>query len=251
MTEIQSLARGLRILDFVIDANRAVSITELAEQLETDKSTASRLVRTLVNSDYLQQDTATRRYVIGRRLHKVSWHIVNRLPVRETAHPYLVRLVRDTGECAHTAVYSDGKALVIDDVEGEATLRVAGQTGRRIPLHCTAVGKALLADLDVPIPMDLPARTPQTITDPDHLRAHLEEICRRGYAVDDEENDPGVRCIAAPVRDSTGIIIATMGISGPTVRVTPDRIDDLAQVVMQAARELSLELGSQANYADL
>jgi DNA-binding IclR family transcriptional regulator len=246
MAEIQSLTRGLKILDYIIDAKRSVSITELADALAMDKSTVSRLVSTLVSGDYVQPESGSRRYVPGRRLYNASWQILNRLPVREKARPYLTRLVKDTGECAHTAIYSEGKALVIDDVEGEATLRVAGQTGRRIPLHCTAVGKGLLAFANVPLQDALIARTPHTITDLSRLQSHLDEIRARGYALDDEEYEAGVRCIAAPVGDTNGMAIATIGISGPTVRVTRDRVEPLSRIVMQAAAELSVELGYRA-----
>jgi DNA-binding IclR family transcriptional regulator len=243
MTEIQSLARGLAILDYLIEANRGVSITELANTLDMDKSTVSRLVKTMVSRDYIQPEAGTRRYVIGRRLYRTSWQLLNKMPVREKARPYLYRLMRQTGECSHTAVYSEGKVLVIDDVEAEASLRVVGQTGRLIPLHCTALGKILLAFGEYMFPETLTAFTGYTITDPERLRAHLVEVCRNGYALDDEEYDPGIRCMAAPVYDSMGMMIAAIGISGPTVRVTREQIEPLSQLVKQAAAELSIELG--------
>lgn len=243
MSEIQSLARGLKILDYILNANRGVGVTELAEALDLDKSTVSRLVSTLAQQQFLQHEPGSRRYVIGMRLYRASWQILHRWPLREIARPYLVQLVAETGECSHAAIYLAGKALVIDDVEGEATLRVAGQTGRRLPLHCTAVGKGLLAFAKVPIIGELSYRTPKTITDPEQLIPHLEDIRRQGYAVDDEEYDEGVRCIAAPVCDYTGMTIATIGVSGPSVRVTRERVGAMAQYVVQAARRLSAELG--------
>lgn len=241
---MQSLARGLRILDRVANADRAVTITELAALLDIDKSSASRLVKTLVNYEYLQPDVGSRGYVLGKRLRQMSWQLLNKMPVREKAKPHLLRLMRQSGECSHTAVYSEGKALVIDDVEAEeATLRVVGRTGRLIPLYCTAVGKALLAFSDLVVPAQLEAVTARTITDHQVLAQHLEHTRAQGYAYDDEEHEEGVRCIAAPVWDHTGMTIASIGISGPTVRVTDERVPILAQLVMQAASELSAELG--------
>lgn len=243
MTEIQSLARGLQILELMWHAGRSVGVTELAQALGIDKSSASRLVKTLVQYGYLQPDKASRRYVPGDRLYQIGWELVNRMPVREKARPYLYRLVVETDECAHTAVYSEGKALVIDDVEVESSLRVVGGTGRLIPLHCTAVGKSLLAFADLPLPTYLEAKMPRTITDLDELRAHLIDTREQGYALDDEEHEPGVRCIAAPVYNFLGAAIASIGISGPSIRVTPDRISQLAACVMRAASELSTDLG--------
>lgn len=243
MGEIQSLARGIKLLDTIANSDRAYSITELAEVISVDKSSASRLVKTLVNYDYLQQKPGSRGYVLGKRLHRISWRLLNRYPIREKARPFLYRLVRETGECSHTAVFSEGKALMIDDVEAEASLRVVGGIGRMLHLHCTAVGKGLLAFGDYPIPSCLPAHTAHTITDPETLLDNLEQARRQGYALDDEENEMGVRCIAAPVYGYMGATIATVGISGPTPRVTLDRIKPLAKMVMQVAKELSAELG--------
>jgi IclR family KDG regulon transcriptional repressor len=246
MREMRTLARGLKILDLIADAEGALGITEIANLLHLDKSTVSRLVKTLVNYDYVQPHSGSRRYVLGKRVRQISWHYLNRMPVREKAKPYLYRLVEQTGECAHTAVYSSGKALMIDDVEAEASLRVVGGIGRLIPLHCTAVGKALLAFSDLPLPASLNRETERTITDHAALCAHLDEIREQGYALDDEEHQEGVRCLAAPVYDYMGAAVATIGISGPSVRVTNDRIPDLARAVLAAARELSDDLRAMA-----
>ena len=246
MREMQTLARGLRILDLIADADRALGVTEIAHQLQLDKSTVSRLVRTLANYGYVQVHDGSRGYVLGKRVRQISWHYLNRMPVRETAKPHLYRLVKKTGECAHTAVYSSGKALMIDDVEAEASLRVVGGIGRLIPLHCTAVGKVLLAFSDVPIPAALEKKTANTITERAALLEHLETIRQQGYAFDDEEHQEGVRCLAAPVYDYMGAAVAAIGISGPTVRVTDDRVAELAQIVVEEARALSEELRALA-----
>jgi IclR family KDG regulon transcriptional repressor len=246
MSEMQTLARGLLILDLIADTDRALGVTEIANLLHLDKSSVSRLVKTLVNYDYVQPDSGSRGYVLGKRVRQISWHYLNRMPVREKAKPYLYRLVEQTGECAHTAVYSGGKALMIDDVEAEASLRVVGGIGRLIPLHCTAVGKALLAFSDLPLPASLDRETARTIIDHAAFCAHLDEIRVQGYALDDEEHQEGVRCMAAPVYDYMGAAVAAIGISGPCVRVTDDRIPALAQAVIAAARELSDDLRAMA-----
>lgn len=247
MSEIQSLARGLQILDLIANTPESMGVTELAAALNIDKSSASRLVKTLVNYGYLQQETRSRRYGLGARFYDVGWQLVNRMPIREKAQVHLLRLMQQSGECAHTAIYSEGKALIVDDVEGEASLRVVGGIGRRIPLHCTAVGKSLLAFGQHPLPAVLEARTAKSITDPVELDEHLGYIRRLGYAFDDEENDLGVRCLAAPVYGVTGNMIATIGISGPSVRISSERMAALAALVMQAAEQLSAELGYVPN----
>jgi DNA-binding IclR family transcriptional regulator len=244
MSEIQSLARGLKILDQFVEAEGSLSITELSQQLHLDKSTVSRLVQTLVKHEYAQHDPGTRRYMVGKKITRMSWQLLNRIPIRDQAKPFLYNLMHATGECAHTAVYSEKQALVIDDVEAPASLRVVGGVGRLIPLHCTAVGKCLLAFTNVPLPSEIPARTHNTIIAFDRLLEHINEIRQIGYALDDEENDYGVRCIAAPIYDHTRQAIACIGISGPTVRMTDDRLNSLAAEVMSAARGLSAQLQS-------
>ncbi|MEO1439778.1 MAG: IclR family transcriptional regulator [Chloroflexota bacterium] len=248
MREIQSLARGLTILDILINTQRPHTVTELAGILDVDKSSASRLLRTMENYGYVQQARDSRGYTTGKRLHTIGWQLTNRYALRECAKPYLDYLAEQTDECAHIGVYSSGKALVTDDVQPETSLlRVAGNSGRLIYLHNTAIGKALLASGDFPLPDDLPQLTPKTPTNHTTLKADLETVRKHGYAIDDEENEPGVRCIAAPVYDAVGVTVAAIGISGPTVRVTYDNLESLALQVRDVAHRLSSELGYEAS----
>ena len=239
MTEIQSLARGLRILDALGEASDGATISELAALLGVDKGTASRLVATLVSHGYAEKDESSRRFFPGSRVVSLSRSVLNRLPLREAAKPFLKDLMERTGECAHIAVYSQGKALYIDQVESPATLRVNAQVGTMNPLHCTALGKVLLAFCAAESPSELESFTPATITDPAKLIAHIDQVRLLGYAVDDQEFDAGVRCIAAPVFDFRGKGIAAIGISGPASRIPSGKIPDLANVVTSIAGELS------------
>ena len=239
MSEIQSLARGLKILDLLGQSQDGLSVTELAEFLGVDKGSASRLVATLARYGYAEKDELTRRYQLGPQVVSLSRSLLARLPLRQAAKPYLRQLMERTGECAHLAVAAQGKALYIDQVESPATLRVNAQVGTLNPLHCTALGKVLLAFGDLALPASLEAFTPRTITDPQALRLALDEIRRLGYAVDDEEFDPCVRCIAVPVFDSRGRLVGSMGISGPSSRVTLERLPGLAAIVLEIGKALS------------
>jgi len=239
MAEIQSLARGLKILDLLAQSRDGVSITELADRLGVDKGSASRLVATLASYGYAEKDEETRRYHLGLQVVKVSRSLLTRLPMREVAKPFLRQLMDRTGECAHLAVPGQGKVLYIDQVESPATLRVNAQVGTMNPLHCTALGKILLAFGEVELPADLESFTPRTITNPDLLRKNLEQIRVQGYAVDDEEFDLGVRCIAVPVEDFRGKVVASMGISGPSSRMVPERLPELAAIVLEVGNALS------------
>ena len=249
MREIQSLGRGLQILDILVNAGQPKSVTDLAAILGVDKSSASRLVRTMVNYGYVQPAPDSRGYTIGKRLFTIGWQLTNRYALREAATPYLHYLAEQTNECAHIGVYSSGHAVITDDVQSEeSTLRVVGRSGRLIGLHNTAVGKALIAFGDFPLPDELPRQTPNTITDVDTLQAQLRRVRHNGYALDDEENECGVRCIASPVFDELGITIATIGISGPTIRVKNENIHEMALIVRSVACRLSYDLGYQGRY---
>jgi DNA-binding IclR family transcriptional regulator len=169
----------------------------------------------------------------------LSRSVLARLPLREAAKPFLCQLMEITGECAHLAVPAQGKVLYIDQVESPATLRVNAQVGTLNPLHCTALGKVLLAFGDLELPSTLESFTPHTLTDPSRLRKNLDQVCAQGYAVDDEEFDIGVRCIAVPVFDFRGKVVGSIGISGPATRVTPERLPGLAASVVEMGKALS------------
>ena len=163
--------------------------------------------------------------------------------------------MRDTGETGHLAVLDGGEAIYIERVEARRALRVPSAIGRGYPAHATNLGKVLLADLprervdEIIAERGLAAYTPNTITDPDELEAELERIRERGYAVDDEEYDEGLRCIGAAVRDHTGHVVAALGIGGPVTRDHPERVEELAALVMAAARGLSRRLGAHQSGA--
>lgn len=254
MATVGSLERGLRILDMLIEVEadpvrrtKGLSVQQVANELELHKSSASRLLRTLVSRGYaVPCRPSGRGFRLGPALQMYEQLRDVQQQFGEFARPLLARLVEETGECAHSAVAAGTAALVVDDVETTRPLRVVAGKGRRVPLHCTSAGKVLLAFGIAAIPEELPARTPRTFTNPRMLRLHLEEIAARGYALDDEENDLGVRCISAPVFDGPGgEPVGCIGIDGPTIRMTPDTIDEFAAWVVRAAHDLTEKLGER------
>jgi DNA-binding IclR family transcriptional regulator len=251
MSGVTSLERGLRILDLLIEVEadvvrreRGLSIQSVANELGVHKSTASRLMHTLVATGYaVPKQGSPRGFRLGPSAQVHQGLTLDQRRLSELAHPILAQLVDQTGECAHAAVASGPWALVIDDVETGHALRVVAGKGRRVPLHCTSAGKCLLAFGLATMPPDLPVRTARTITNPDMLKLHLVDVVDRGYALDDEENDSGVRCISAPVFNAVGEPIGCIGIDGPSVRITEGHIDALAHTVVTAARRLSATIG--------
>jgi len=243
MAEIRSLARGLEILDLLGKDREDVGVTELAGLLGVDKASASRLVATLARHGYIEKDPSTRRCRLGPRLVALGRRQLSQLPLHEAAAPFLQALMERTGECAHLGVAAQGEVLYIGQAESPATLRVNVHVGQTAPLHCTALGKVLLASGTVEIPTRLGRFTPRTITAGGRLAKHLAAAQNQGYAVDDEEFDPGVRCLAAPVFDHHSHVAGAIGISGPTTRMTDRRLPRLAAIVMEVASELSERMG--------
>ena len=239
MVEIQSLARGLTILDLLSQSVAGVSITEVTAALDVDKGSASRLMSTLARHGYAIKDPATRRYALGPEIYRLSGSLQAQNPLHKTARPFLKQLMERTGECAHLAILAHGKALYIDQVESPATLSVNVQVGRMAPLHCTALGKVLLAYNMGEFPASLDTFTPRTITDPASLRLHLEIVRQKGYALDNEEFDAGVCCIAVPAYDFHNSVVGAIGISGPATRLTQEKLPDLAAIVVKIGETLS------------
>jgi DNA-binding IclR family transcriptional regulator len=239
MSEIQSLGRGLKILNILGQSPDGSSITELAEYLQVDKASASRLVSTLSSYGYVERDATTRRVHLGSQVVSLSRSVLARLPLRTAAKPFLHQLMEETSECAHLAVLANGKVLYIDQEESPATLRVNAQVGTMNPLHCTALGKVLLAFGEAAIPETLERYTAHTITSKKNLRRHLEEVRQAGYAIDDEEFDVDVRCIAVPVFDFRGKVVGSIGISGPGSRLSLEKLPKVAVKVVEIGRSLS------------
>jgi DNA-binding IclR family transcriptional regulator len=212
----------------------------------------------MVNLDaagLVERNPRTGRYRLGLRIFELGGLVMQQMNLWDEALPFLEGLVHDTGETGHLAVLDGGEAIYIERVEARRALRVPSAIGRGYPAHATNLGKVLLADLapeqveQIVAERGLAAYTPHTITDPEGLAAELERIRAVGYAVDNEEYDEGLRCIGAPVRDHSGHVVAALGIGGPVTRITPDRVDELAELVMTAARGLSRRLGAHRSGA--
>jgi DNA-binding IclR family transcriptional regulator len=183
------------------------------------------------------------------RLFELGSRAVARVDVRERAEPFLRRLVVETGETAHIALLSGGEMLSVINVESRKKLRTPTTVGGRTPVHCTAVGKAVLAYLPDHELELLLARlrferfTRRTITTRRALRAELDRVRALGYAVDNEEIEEGLRCVGAPIRDSAGRVAAAISVAGPVFRMTDERLPELSRSVVEAARDLSADLG--------
>lgn len=252
---IQAIERAVSILNAFSPEDPELGVTELAERLGLHKSTVHRFMVNLDAAGLVERNPRTGRYRLGLRIFELGGLVMQQMNLWDEALPFLEGLVHDTGETGHLAVLDGGEAIYIERVEARRALRVPSAIGRGYPAHATNLGKVLLADLapeqveQIVAERGLAAYTPHTITDPERLAGELERIRAVGYAVDNEEYDEGLRCIGAPVRDHSGHVVAALGIGGPATRIIPDRVDELAELVMTAARGLSRRLGAHRSGA--
>lgn len=246
LSEVQTLARGLRILELLAEFEDGLSSTELANLIEVDKASMSRLMNTLVKYRFAERDEQTRLYYLGTHIQELGRRAGQHAALRDLAQVHLQELADLTHENAHIGVYSPPHALTIADIPSTEPLRVVSEVGRRVPLHCSAIGKCLLAFVEISMPNNFPRYTERTIVDTQELESQLEDIRYQEYALDDQELTLGVRGIAVPIRNREGRAIATMGLSGPSVRLTHEAIPELITLLRNSAQKVSSELGFQA-----
>ncbi len=251
---INSLSRGIEILHFLAEASGPLGVTETAELLGVDPSTAYRLLTTLERGGFVRQDADSKKYSIGYGVLNVASALLQRMSVAAIADPYLRSMAALTLESTHLAVLDGARAVFVARQSGTGILRVETTIGSSEPAYCTAVGKALLfdhteADLTRLFTEPLVRYTPHTITSISDLTAELARIRRDGYAFDDEELHPGVRCLAAPVRDHRRHVVAAFGVSMPATRLTREVIPDLVKHIKSAAESISAQLGYRAERA--
>lgn len=252
---IQAIERAVSILNAFTAEEHELGVTELSGKLGLHKSTVHRFMVNLDAAGMVERNPRTGRYRLGMRIFELGGLVKQRMNLWDEALPFLESLVRDTGETGHLAVLDGGEAIYIERVEARRALRVPSAIGRGYPAHATNLGKVLLADLEpervaeIIRERGLSAYTPHTIVDEATLDHELVRIRERGYAIDNEEYDEGLRCIGAPVRDHTGRVVAALGIGGPVTRITPARVEELATLVMAAASGLSRRLGAHQSEA--
>ncbi|MFA5889753.1 MAG: IclR family transcriptional regulator [Actinomycetota bacterium] len=243
-----TLRSGLAILEDLAAHPGGAGVTEVARRLGQDKSQVSRLLATLGELGYVDRDPESRRYAAGADLVLLSARLLGRLDVRAQSHAAMRDLAGATGESVHLAVLLADSVVTIDLVETAQPFRVEPGIGTRDPIHCTAIGKAILAFLPVEESARLLANpllrfTPRTIIDGVVLERDLDAVRRRGFAVDDEEFTSGVRCIAAPVFDSGGYVVASLGISAPAQRLARRMVAAAGRSVREAAATASGRMG--------
>lgn len=245
---VRAVERALQLIEVFARSRGPFSITELSGILELAPSTVHRLVQTLMSLGYVVQYQESKRYGVGRGIAEINRAMLLKYEFARFAGPHLEALVVSSGETANLAALYGTSMLYLNQAESPAMVRVSNPVGTLVPLHCTAVGKVFLADFDPVMLQDvigyagLEAFTPKTLTQPESLHKALAQVRAQGYALDDEEFAQGVRCIAVGVRGSSGAVVAAISLSGPSSRVTDERIPVLAERVKAASEAFTRQI---------
>ena len=245
---LSSVRNAARLLKQFSSRDRELGVSELARRLDLGKSTVHRLLVTLSSEHLLDQDPVTGKYRLGIAMHDLGAAVAVHLDLHEAVIPPLEQLRSATKETVQVAAIDGREVVYIERLDSPQTLQLFLEVGRRNDAHCTSTGKCLLAYLPEPelqrllVGWQLPAKTENTITDPDSLRKELKEIRKQGFAHNLGESELGVISAAAPIRNLAGKVVAAMSVAGPDTRMNP-MLDQMTHAVMAAAGMASKRLG--------
>ena len=247
---IQAVDHALDLLEQFQGDIDELGVTELSKRLKLHKNNVFRLLATLESRNYIEQNKVTENYRLGLKTLELGQTFIKQMGLLRQSRPVLETLVKECNETTYVAILKDAHIVYLDVVETDLTVRVVPRVGSRLPAYCTAAGKIQLAfmtdeELDHYLPTkELKRYTVNTITDRDEFKAHLAKITEQGYAIDNEEMDDGVCCVAAPIRDYTRRIIGAVSISGPSMRFSKERMEkELIPLVKRAGEDISTKLG--------
>lgn len=249
MPIIQSVDRALRILDLFDENENEIKITDISNRMGLHKSTVHSLLKTLHMRGYIDQNPENGKYKLGMKLFERGNMVIHGLDIRKIAKTHLVDLSTKTGQTTHLGILNGKEGVYIDKVEGPKAVILYSRIGRRIPIHCSAIGKCLVAFKDKEELRKLlqgyvyDVQTSKTITNEEDFLIELELIGKRGYAMDNQENEPGVCCIAVPIHDHTGQVIAAVSMSTLVTQVDDAELERFTEMLKKEANGMSHKMG--------
>jgi DNA-binding IclR family transcriptional regulator len=251
---LSSVASAIRLLKAFSEDEVDIGISDLARRLGIAKSTAHRLAVTLVSEGLLEQDRNNGKYRLGVALFRLGALVRRRMDVSNEARPYLYDLREKVNESVHLAILDGTEIMYVYNLESTHAIRMRSDIGVRKPAYCTAEGQAILAFqpqavIDQAIAAGLAPRTPKTITTPDKFIKALAVVRQRGCAIEDEESELGMVCVAAPIRDDSGAAVGAVGIAGPVTRLSKKAVTAVMPHVIATADLVSARLGYRARAA--
>jgi DNA-binding IclR family transcriptional regulator len=250
-TKVPAVERALAALELLAESKRGFSISEMARRLGVPKSSTHLILTTLERRGYLVKNPQSRRYFVGLKLVSLAHVALDGFELRQRAVPFLLSLATQTGLTVHMAVLEGNEAVLIERIESPGFVKLNTWVGQRMHVNCTAVGKVLVAF----IPEEEFKRKVQakrlikhnqnTISSIGKLRDELNKVRAAGYAIDDEEEEVGVRCVGAPVFDQSGRAVAAVSVAGTTSQIPAEGIEGLAKLVRDTGWRISRELGHE------
>lgn len=246
---VQTLDRTFDIIELLAAAPNGMGVTEIGQKIGLHKSTVYRLINALVQRGYLEKEQNTGLYKIGLKFIEISSLYIRQIELKTEAVPFMRHLSELTGQVTHLAILDETEVVYIEKIDVIQNLRMYSQIGKRIPVYCSALGKVLLSGQNsdyqerIIKKINYIRHTENTITDAESLKNELEKTRQRGWAIDDEEHEPGIRCIAAPVKDFTGKVIAALSLSGSKNIIAPEKDGYYSELVVEAAANISKQLG--------
>jgi len=247
--QISSLEKGIRVLELLAD-RKALTVTEVAGGLETHRAAAHRFLATLRDLGYVEKNDE-KKYELTFKMFEIGQQVAGRIEIRQAARRYMQEMSEAFKETVNLGFWNGADILHLDKIDSSEILRIDAAIGSRTPAYCTALGKAILSNLaedalnDYMRRIRLVPHGPNTIVSKKALRKELKETRDRGYAVDDEELAPGLRCVAGPVFDHTGEAKYALSISCPSMRLTMADVDKVYPKIRDICRQLSLRMGYQ------
>ncbi len=247
---IQSVTNALNLLEAFKADRDELGVTELSKRLSLHKNNVFRLLATLETKGYIEQNKANENYRLGVKSLELGQTFIKQLGLVRQAKPFLKEIVKECNEMAYIGIIRQNSVVYLDVEEANQTVKVANRVGWRLPIHCTAIGKAQITyaseeELEKLNILDNMERfTPNTIVDKVEFVKHLKEVAKRGYALDNEEYDLGVRCVGVPLRDYTGRVVGGISVCGPSFRMTDEVLKEkIIPAVKEAGEKVSKRLG--------
>ncbi len=246
---IQSLDRALNIIELLAVHREGMGVTEIGKLLELHKSTVHRILNALLERGYIEKEEKHGYYKLGLKFIEISSLYLNKVELKTEALPYLRRLAEITGQSVHLAILQGMEAIYIEKVEAVNSIRMYSQIGRRVPVYCSAIGKVLLSGKDdeeldkILNQICFNKITEHTLTSKVELLKEIHQTKMKGFAIDNEENEIGIRCIASPIFDYRGKLIASVSTSGDKKFISEEKDMEVSSYVKEAADNISRRLG--------
>ena len=247
---VKSVVRAIKIIECFSENGFELNLSEIVHKTNLPKATVHRILTTLKNGGLVNQNLENRKYKLGLKLFELGSLVFRKLKLREVALPLIEKLSEESGETVHLGILDKEEIISIEKVDSSFSLRSNIYIGKRTPAYCTGVGKALLA-FQLPDKIRLflqqskrKKHTLNTVIDADKLETELERVRKEGFAVDNMEHEEGIRCVAAPIRNYEGKVVASISISGPSIRITEKKIPQFALMVKETAETISKRLGA-------